>query len=263
MKSRKLIYILLFGLIFVFGLFVFYQRILAQSAMSAFLKEARLRENDIIYTTKEKPIFQDGLILYDVELPQIKINHMIDKLVIRKEKNDLVLQFQGIHVDLPKTLYENYGNQFAHALKMYEPFKDALKKPLISLALMGIDKLTFDAVVIFNPNETPYKVNSKLSLPNLGEIQLSFMINPQTDSGYRKNLIYFAYGSIPQIGIDIQDTGIFQKYTDYLNSVATQKSKAYAKELSRHSTFTRRIEFETPLSIAPYYRAKSDSEWWK
>ena len=131
------------------------------------------------------------------------------------------------------------------------------------MALIGVDKLTFDAVVIFNPNETPYKINSKISLPDLGEIQLSFMINPQTDSGYRKNLLYFAYGTIPQIGIDIQDTGMFQKYTDYLNAIATDKSKTYAKELSRHSGFTRRIEFAEPLSLVPYYRTKSDTEWWK
>ena len=254
MKSHKLIYICILTFIIIFGIFVLYQRLLAQSAFKAFLKEAHLKSNDIIYQSKEKPFLDDGLILYDVIIPQLKIMHQIDKLIIRKEGENLILQFQGVQINIPQTLRTYYEDGVIQAIKTYQPFKDALTKPFISLGLMGIDILNCDIVLIFNPKVKPIFVNSKISMPKLGDIQLSFTIHPQMNSGFHKNLIYTGYGTIEQVDVDIQDNGLFKAYTRYLLSLGTSESMAYAKELMKHSGFTRHFHFTQQPTLVPFYK---------
>ncbi len=253
MKSHKIIYACILGIILIFGIFVLYQRLQAQSVLNAFLKEYHLKSDDILYGSYERPFLGDGLILYDVQIPRLKLVHEIDKIIIRQQNNDIVLQFQGVKLDVPRTLYMRYGQSFKEVLKQYKPFDDALKKPIISLGLMGIDTLKFDTVLIFNPADKHRVINGKISLPRLGEIQVSFSVTPQRDAGYRNNLVYLGYGHISQINVDIQDTGMFKKYADYLRSLGTPKTQGYAKELMRHSGFTRRVEYATPPSLVPYY----------
>ena len=153
MKSTKIVYIFILILIVAFGLFVMYQRLAAQSALNVFLKEARLKEPDIVYSSKEKPFLNSGLILYDVILPQFKIAQKTDKLIIRKNKDDIILQFQGMRINVPQTLRNHYGAKIVQAVQGYQPFTDALRKPFISLGLMGLDTITADIVLIFNPQE--------------------------------------------------------------------------------------------------------------
>lgn len=256
MKSHKLIYICILAFIIIFGVFVLYQRLLAQSAFKAFLKEAHIKSSDIIYESKEKPFLDDGLILHDVEFPQLKIAHKIDKLVIRKDEEDTILQFQGAQINIPQTLQTYYGESIIHAIKTYHPFEDALTKPFISLGLMGIDTLKCDIVLIFNPKSKPIFVNSKISMPKLGDMQLSFTIHPQMDSGFRKNLIYTGYGTIEQVSVDIQDAGLFKAYAHYLLSLGTPESMAYAKELMKHSGFTRHFKFTKQPTLVPFYHTQ-------
>lgn len=256
MKSHKIIYIGIFAFVIVFGIFVMYQRLLAQSAYNTFLKEAHLKPNDIIYESKEKPFLDDGLILYNAELPQLKIAHKIDKLVIRKDEEDIIVQFQGIQINIPKTLSAYHGNKIAEVIKTYRPFNDALTKPFISLGLMGIDELKSDIVLIFNPKQRITTVNSKISIPKLADLQLSYMIHPQTDAGYHKNLIYSGYGTISQISVDIQDAGLFKRYAQYLRSLGTPESMAYAKELMKHTGFTRHFNFTKQPSLTSFYKTQ-------
>ncbi len=256
MKSTKIVYIFILILIVAFGLFVMYQRLAAQSALNVFLKEARLKEPDIVYSSKEKPFLNSGLILYDVILPQFKIAQKTDKLIIRKNEDDIILQFQGMRINVPQTLRNHYGAKIVQAVQGYQPFTDALRKPFISLGLMGLDTITADIVLIFNPQERNKLIDGKISLRELGDIQISFLIQPQTDEGYRKNLIYSGYGYIPQISVDIQDTGLFKRYARYLRSLGTDESMAYAKELMKHTGFTRRFQFSQPITLAPYYHTQ-------
>lgn len=253
MKSHKFIYISLLGIILVFGIFVLYQRLQAQKAFNAFLKEAHLKQSDIVYQSREKPFMKEGLILYGVVFPQLKIEHKIRKMIIRKEEEKIILRLQGFQINLPQALNACYGNDFINALKVYKPFEDALRKPLISLGLIGVDTLKGDIVLIFNPQHAVPIINTRISLPQLAEIQLSFRVEPKLDSGYRKNLIYLFYGSVPEINADIQDIGLFKAYANYLNSIGTADAKAYAKELMRHSGFTRYVKYTLPPLLAQFY----------
>ncbi len=255
MKSHKIIYACILGIILLFGLFVIYQRLQAQSEFNTFLKNARLKQNDITYESYEKPFLGDGLIIFGVTIPQLKIVHKVDKLIVRNQGDDIVLQFQGINLDVAQSLYNHYGESFVDIVQKYKPFDDALNNPFISLGLMGYNAIKFDMVLIFNPTMRPRLVNGKISLPKLGEIQVSFVLEPQLDSGYRKNLIYAGYGKIYEISIDIQDTGLFKKYATYLRSLGTPTANGYAKELMRHSGFTRRIEYKPQPSLAPFYKS--------
>ncbi len=253
MKSHKIIYAGILVVIIVFGLFVLYQRLQAQQTLNAFMKTYHLKSDDILYESYEQPFLGEGLILYGVKIPRLKLVHEIDKIVIRQQDEDIVLQLQGIELDVPRTLYMRYGQSFEKILKLYKPFDDALSKPIISLGLMGINVLKFDAVLIFNPLDKNRVINSKISLPRLGEIQIAFAVTAQRDEGYHNNLVFAGYGHVSEISIDIQDTGMFKKYADYLRSIGTPEAIGYAKELMRHSGFTRRVEYATPVTLVPYY----------
>ncbi len=253
MKSHKYVYFCILGIIVVFGLFVLYQRLQAQSVLNAFLKEHHLKSNDILFGSYERPFLGEGLILYDVKIPRLKLVHEIDKVIIRQEDENIIIQFQGVNLDVSRTLYMRYGQLFEKILSQYKPFDDALRKPMISLGLMGIDTIRFDMVLIFNPSDRMRIINGKILLPRLGEIQVSFTIEPKKDEGYRNNLVYIGYGDVIDINVDVQDTGMFKKYADYLRTIGTPKMTGYAKELMRHSGFTRRIEFQPRPSLVPYY----------
>ena len=78
---------------------------------------------------------------------------------------------------------------------------------------MGIYHLKGEAVFVFNPQTKPLVVNAQISLPHLAEIQLSFPII--NNDKRAKSLLQAVLGNVSEISVELMDTGLFQKYTDY------------------------------------------------
>lgn len=254
MNRQKIIYSFLILFILSLGVGLFYQRMRAQTAFSDFLRLHQLTQHDIQYKTKELSFGGSGIILYQVQLPQFKIAHKIDKLIIRQDEGTVTLQMQGLKIDVLKTLNNYYGKNIIKAVQNYVPFEDALRKPFVSLGLMGFDTIKGDAVFILNPTQNPTQINGKIHLPSLADIQLSFPVETIRDADYRENLFYLGYGNVQEITVEIQDAGLFAAYVHYLKQLGQEDALIYAKELSKHQDFMRHIKFNTPIKLTPFYQ---------
>ena len=252
-KSNKIFYICI-TVIVLLGLSGWlYHKLSTQKAYNAFLKEFHIQSEDIDYRSKSASFGGKGLVFYQARLTPFNIVHKIDKLIIRRNENNIIIQMNGLTVNVPETLKEYYGNGIVNAIDTYQPFEDALNKPFISLGLIGYDKIKGDAVFVFNPNEQPMLINAQIKLPELADIQLSFPIYQPRNKAFNKNLLYMPKGNVSELAITLLDTGLFKKYADYLMQTGDVTAQAFAEELVRHDDFTRRISFHTPVDLSKFY----------
>lgn len=259
MKSNKIFYICI-ATVSLLGLSGWlYQKLSTQKAYNAFLKEFHVKAEDINYRSKSTSFGGKGLIFYQASLTPISIEHNIDKLIIRRNEDNIVIQMSGLTVNIPETLKNYYGSNIVNAIDTYRPFEDALNKPFMSLGLIGYDKIKGDAVFVFNPSEKPIIINAQIKLPDLADIQLSFPIHKNRKNAFNKNLLYIPQGTVSELGITLLDTGLFKKYADYLTQTGDETAQAFANELVRHDDFTRRVSFHTPVDLSQFYAP--DTVW--
>lgn len=252
-KSNKFFYICLMVIVLLGITGWLYQKLATQKAYNTFLKDFSIQSEDIAYRSKSTSFGGKGLVFYQARLTPFNIIHKIDKLIIRRNENNVIVQMNGLTLNIPETLKEYYGNGIVNAVDSYIPFEDALNKPLISLGLMGYDTVKGDAVFVFNPSEQPMLVNAQIKLPELADIQLSFPIQQQRKKTFSKNLLHSAKGNVSELAITLLDTGLFKKYADYLIQTGDETAQAFAEELVRHDDFTRRVSFHTPVDLSQFY----------
>ena len=252
-KSNKVFYICIVIVALLTLSVWLYHKLMTQKAYNVFLKENHIQHEDIIHRSKSASLGGEGLVFYQARLSPLNISHKIDKLIIRKNEDDVVIQMQGLTIDIPETLREYYGNGIVNAIDQYIPFEDALNKPFISLGLIGYDKVKADAVFVFNPKIQPVQVNAQIKIPELADIQLSFAIQQPHKKAFNKNLLYSAKGTVSELSITLLDTGLFKKYANYLMQTGDETAQVFAEELIRHDDFTRRVSFYTPADLSQFY----------
>lgn len=254
MKKTKLIYAVLIVIILAFGSAVWYHQVQTETALKQFFKTYRIKKADVRFKTAELSFFGNGLIFYRVQLPQLALTHKIDKVIIHSEGDGVNVQLIGVEVDVIDTLRRSHGIYVTDALETYQPFKEALIKPLESLALMGIDKVKLNAVFSFEPFNKVVVINGKITAPRLADIYFSFPLLRQRDTGYQKSLVYSFYGTIEDIFFEVRDRGIFKKYRDYMAGEGIALSIEEKNDLADHQSIIRKVKLLTPLPLMKNYR---------
>lgn len=254
MKKTKLIYAVLLVIILAFGSAVWYHQVQTEIALKQFFKTYRIKRADIRFKTAELSFLGDGLIFYRVQLPQLALTHKIDKVIIQTEAAGVNVQLIGVEVDVIDTLRRSHGIYITNTLETYQPFKEALIKPLESLALMGIDKVKLNAVFSFEPFKKVIVINGKITAPQLADIYFSFPLSRRIDTGYQKSLVYAFYGTIEDIFFEIRDRGIFKKYRDYMEGEGIVLSIEEKSDLTDHQPIIRKVKLASPLLLMKNYR---------
>lgn len=118
---------------------------MARETVRRYLKSIDIAE--VTYKSAASSFFGDGVILYQVVFPGVRIPHKIDKVVIQKKDKSLDIRMIGINVKVLDALRQKDTETLNGRMRAYRVYDDAFKYPLESLALCGIDDIKFNAVI--------------------------------------------------------------------------------------------------------------------
>lgn len=258
MKKTVFIYISIVLTLFFFGCIVLYHQEKTDTVLKQFLKTYHIKKSDIQFRTAQLSFFGNGLIFYRVRLPELRLTHKIDKVIVQTKENLINIQLIGVEIDVIDTLRRLHGVHVLSALASYRPFEDALIKPLESLALMGIDCVKLNAVLSFEPFKKVIVISGGIAIPRLADIYFSFVLSHVLDTGYKKSLVYAFYGIVKDVFFEVRDKGGFKKYKAYLEGIGMEK--ADQDELMTSRSIIRRIKLEQPLSLMQNYRSVAEEK---
>lgn len=260
MKKTKLIYFILIFVILCFGMGVWYQQNKTDSALNQFFKSYRIKKQDMNYGTVERSFLGKGLIFYRVVFPQLLLTHKIDKIIVNTKGETVNIQLIGVQIDIIDTLRRSQNIKILSVLHAYKPFEDALKKPLQSLALMGIDDVKVNVTLSFEPFKDIIIVNGKVTAQKLADIYFSFALERVVDRGYQKNLIYAFYGNIEDVFFEIKDRGVFKKYKAYIVGLGLPSNSTQMSRLISGQPIVQKMKLEKPLPLMKLYRSVPKKE---
>lgn len=207
----------------IFGLFVGIDRFTSRKALNKLLAENEIART-FTYKNFSQPLFGNGLIFYKAKIQALPVEHTIEKMIIHPQKGKTIVQLQNFQIDVIQSLKENYADKIETVLKDYQPFNEALKKPIVSLALSGLETVKGNALLAINHAEKTPKFSGKVELETLATVEFDFNLSEKlTDSN---DLSFLLYSFIQTYGVKIQDQGLFTRYINYLKSLKrSSKSK--------------------------------------
>lgn len=254
MKSPKWIYIILLLFIVCFAGFVFKQNFqIGERIQDVFLKY-NIQSTSFQYETAAPALFDNGIIFYKAQIPALSIKHKIDKVIFTEMDNQIDIQFIGFTIDVIDSLRHSENVHIIPVLNEYIPFEDALKKPLQTLAVMGIDKIKLNASMQFEPFKNIFQIKGKIAMPFLADIDYSIVMNKMNDSNH--NPVYALFGIMKQAGFKIKDRGAFKRYQEYVSDRGIYNENKTSYDLSKKIYQMDLQELKTPLLLTPLYETE-------
>lgn len=221
-KSQHIFFIFM-GVLIIFIVLLMGRTWLAQKTAEQYMTELELTNDKITYSSIAAPMWSDGVILYQVQLPKAKTPHTIDKIIVHKKENQITLRALNISLNMTEILRQQNPLVLKQQLFSYQPMKDVLKRPLESLAFCGLDTVQSDLTVHLTQREDIIYLSAELDMKGLAHIQLTGEMEKdfQLDDVFQNPLILMKNG-IAQPTIVIQNKGLIDRYNDYLNRVNIQ-----------------------------------------
>ncbi len=254
-KTTKLFYICLFSIAFFCITLIAYHQIHTKKSIINLLKTYQINPVDMKYKSVSKPFFGDGIIFYKVTFPNIAVDHLIEKMIVKHQSDFVHIRMINTHIDVLNSLRKNYNIHIINELKNYKPIKDTFQKPLQSLALSNIDELKLNISLIIKQKGDNLITYGRIVNPQLIDIDFKTRINPtQTQN---EGLYYSFYSSATPLSVTIKDYGLFQKYDSYLASLGI------GEETTQRSILKKKIlRFLTgdlnDLDLTPAYKNIQD-----
>ncbi len=223
--------------------------------LDAYMKTYRFNRSEVAFRSLERPLFGDGVILYQVEFPYLSIPVRVEKMVMREEENKLVLNMRGVVIPVLESLRILDAYQIVSIMKAYRPYQDILKRPLESVALTGRDYLKFNLDVTIDFSDRPIKVSGALSGKKLFEAQFVAFVQPD-DRFYRNRLFYFMYGDLIQAFVNVRDKGALSDYMEYAKRTGVRAPTEWEKAIHTHGELKRTLTdiTEEPISLKGLYQ---------
>lgn len=220
LKKAKIFYLYFFILILMILVFFFYQNFATKSAVNQFFKISGLSQNEMSYKSVSKSLFGNSLIFYQVKFDSFSFANQIDKLVLKKENNNLHLSLTNAQIDVTHSLRKTYNINIVNELEKYKPITDIFQKPLLTLALSNINTFTFNLDLIINKDQNHPLVKGVLNAKDEVFIQFKTLAFKETNdlNIHFKPLLVLA-----------KDNGFFEKYDQYLKSIGYKKDQEERK----------------------------------
>ena len=232
--------------------FIAYQHIKIKSSISDFFKTYNIQKNDFQYHNVSQSFFGKSLIFYKVKIPILNVDMSVEKVIIRKEKDDLNIKFIGANLNVINSLRRLYNIRILDELNTYNPTTDSFQKPLQTLALCNIDSVKFDLSFVLSPQKKQTLLTGKATLNQLAEIDFSLLATSKKPS---KGLLYTLYGKLKPLNVTIKDFGLFPKYDTYLESIDLHKDMQIRQLLQKESIrYNGKPNME--LNLIPAYKMK-------
>ncbi|MBR5129695.1 MAG: hypothetical protein IKV03_00515 [Alphaproteobacteria bacterium] len=114
-----------------------------ENLLHQYNKIVALTEKDILYRSKQLPLFGGGILFYQVRFSDIPFDHSVDKMSIAVNGTDVKVSLQGVRFNLDDALRSK--NDLAQSFKTYIPYTHVFTRPLETLVLCGVNDVYFDA----------------------------------------------------------------------------------------------------------------------
>ncbi len=217
-KTQKIYFILIIALIAGLGLLMLRSR-LAQKTAESYLADMQLTQEQIQYTSIAAPLWSDGIILYQVQFPQLKVPHKIDKMIVHKDQNKISIRLLGASIHILDILREQNPLLLKKNLLAYQS-EEAFQHPLESLAFCGINAVDFDMTVRLKKEIDQLALYASLDIKNQAQIYLTGFIKKslQLDE-IIKNPLLLAQTQITKPILTLKNKGLIERYNTYLNSI--------------------------------------------
>lgn len=250
LKKAKIFYLYFFILILMIFVFAFYQNFATKSAVNQFFKTTGLSKNDISYKSVSKSLFGNSLIFYQVTFDTFSFENHIDKMVLKKEKNNLQVSLTNAQIDVIHSLRKTHNINIIKELDEYKPITDIFQKPLLTLALSNIDTFSFNLDLIFNQEHNMNVIKGILVAKN--EVSLQFKtIAFKEPNGLNARL--------KPLYVTAKDNGLFEKYDQYLKSIGYKKTQQERQLLTQQEL--KWTEQNMPeLQFVPTYKTYSKTQ---
>lgn len=247
MKKRSTYSVILVLLFLGLAAFFMWYQSRSDRILDGYMKIYRFNRSEITFRSLERPLFGDGVILYQVEFPYLSIPVRVEKMVMREEENKLVLNMRGVVVPVLESLRILDAYQIVSIMKAYRPYQDILKRPLESIALTGRDYLKFNLDLTIDLSERPIKVSGSLSGKKLLDAQFVAFLQPD-DRFYRNRLFYFMYGDLVQAFVSVRDNGVLSDYMEYAKQTGVRSPTEWEQIVHTNGELKRTL---TDISAKP------------
>lgn len=221
MKSKsQTIFISFIGILIVGIALLMVRSHLAQKTAERYLADMQLGANQMTYSAIAAPLWSDGVILYQVQFPQLNIHHPIDKIIVHKQNNKISMRLLGVSINIIDLLRGQNPLILKKRLSDYKPKTDAFKYPIESLGLCGIDSIKADITVRLKEEENNITLYASLDIKGQANLYLTGFLAKsfQLDDLMRHPLLLTQI-EITKPVLTIKDKGLIQRYNAYLTAV--------------------------------------------
>ena len=220
MKSKtQKFYFIFIGVLGVMLALLMLRSYLAKQTAETYLADMQLTHEQLQYASIAAPLWSDGIILYQVQFPQLKAPHRIEKMIVHKEANKISIRLLGVSVNVLDILRGENPLVLKKRLFSYQPAQ-AFHYPLESLAFSGIQEIEFDMTVRLKKEEAHLALYASLNLKNQAQIYLTGLINrPIQLDEILKNPLLLAQTDISKPILTLKNKGLIERYNTYLSAI--------------------------------------------
>lgn len=174
------IYISIFGFICVcIGLFLIGRQAHLNSLSERYKTVMAIGEKDLSYRSKQLPLLGGGILFYQVRFKDLKFDHLIDKISLSMNGDDIKISLNGVRFYIDDALKSKSDLQTA--FRTYIPYEHTYTRPLETLALAGVSEVLFDAQIVFKKDGLSRHVTGYAHDKKLGRVLFDFYIPVEMD----------------------------------------------------------------------------------
>lgn len=217
-KTQKIYFIFIAVFIIVLGLLMG-RSYLAKKTAETYLTDMHLTQEQIQYASIAAPLWSDGVILYQVQFPQLKVPHKIDKMIVHKNQDKISIRLQGVWINVLDILRGQNPLLLKKRLFSYQP-ENAFQYPLESLAFCGINDIEFDMTVRLKKEQAHLTLYGSLNIKNQAQLYLTGFIKQQFQlEDILKNPLLLAQTEISKTVLTLKNKGLVERYNTYLTGI--------------------------------------------
>lgn len=220
MKSKaQKFYFIFIGVLVILLALLMLRSYLAKQTAESYLTDMKLTNEQLRYNSIAAPLWSDGIILYQVQFPQVKAPHLIKKMIVQKKADQISIRLLGVSVNVLDILRGENPLVLKKRLFSYQPDK-ALQFPLESLAFSGLQDIECDITMHLKKEEKYLSLYVSLNLKNQAQINLTGLINhPFKLEEIIKSPILLAQIEILKPVLTLKNKGLIERYNTYLNAI--------------------------------------------
>lgn len=156
------------------GVFCMGRKTHLESVFHQYNNTVALSETDVSYRSKQLPLFGGGILFYQVRFNDIPFEHMVDKMSLSVTGADVKVSLHGVRFRVDDAL--RMKTDLEQSFKTYVPYEHVFTRPLETLALAGVNEVSFDASFRMQKDGLSRRVVGYVRDKKVGKAEFDFYI---------------------------------------------------------------------------------------